>query len=76
MGKWESSGKEGKKTWVGLASTGTFYSKDSPALSRERRRQGKEQETELFKVPSSVELRQLQQGGWTLETEGHLILPH
>lgn len=52
MGNWEGSGKEGKKAQMGLASTGTFYSKDSPVLSRERRTQGKERETELLKLLS------------------------
>ena len=43
---------EGKKALMGQTSTVTFYNKDLPALSREGRRQGKEQQTELIKLLS------------------------
>lgn len=39
---------------MGLISTVTFYNKTLPALSREGRRQGTEQETELIKLLSHL----------------------
>lgn len=45
---------EGNKALMGLISMVTFYNKDLPVLSRERRRRGKEQETELIKLLSHL----------------------
>ena len=45
---------EGKKAPMGLIATVTFYNKDLPALSREGRRHGKEQEAELIKLLSHL----------------------
>lgn len=60
---------EGNKALMGLISMVTFCNKDLPALSREERRRGKEQETELIKLVSHLR-------SWdSFSKEGRLLGP-